>query len=34
MVAKAPRVVGGLPVSMRVALSSSEVMCLELWKQK
>ena len=34
MVENAPRVVGGLPVSMRVALSASEVICFGLRKRK
>ena len=35
MVVKAPRVMGGSPVSMRVALLAEEVMCLGLrkWQQ-
>ena len=34
MVVNAPRVVGGLPVSMRVTLSAAEVMCFRLQKQQ
>ena len=34
MEAKAPRVVGGSPVSMRVTLSAAKVMCLGLQKRR